>query len=86
MGVGKIAAGARANMIVVDPRHPALWPGTDALRALAYGNVSAALEATIVNGVWRSIDELRASERMEAHLDEANVRLDAWLKRAGIQS
>jgi 5-methylthioadenosine/S-adenosylhomocysteine deaminase len=84
LGVGKIAPGARANMIVVDPSHPALWPGTDTLRALAYGNVAAALEATMINGQLRRLDELRRSDTLTAHLDEANRRREMWLKRAGV--
>ena len=84
LGVGQLSAGSRANLIVIDPGHPALWPGTDALRALAYGNVAAALEATMVNGQLLRLDALRRSERLKQHLDEANRRREAWLERAGV--
>jgi cytosine/adenosine deaminase-related metal-dependent hydrolase len=50
---GVIAPGAEADLIVLDPKHPSLWPGTDLLRALAYCDTSSALHGLMVGGQWR---------------------------------
>jgi 5-methylthioadenosine/S-adenosylhomocysteine deaminase len=81
--VGRIEPGYRANLIAVSMDHPAMWPCEDPARALAFGQVAQALEAVVVNGVWRSIEEIRASEQLAAHQEEARSRRAAWLKRAG---
>ena len=50
--VGEIAAGARAQLIVIDPDHPAFWPASDPLRAFAYGDLSMALWGIVAGGDW----------------------------------
>lgn len=50
--VGRIQAGHRANLLVLDPDHPALWPCTDVLHALAYNRVAPAIWGMVVNGRW----------------------------------
>ena len=81
--VGRIEPGYRANLIAVSMDHPAMWPCADPVRALAFGQVSSALHAVVVNGVWRSVADIRASELLAEHQAEARSRRDAWLKRSG---
>lgn len=50
---GVITPGAEADLLVLDPKHPSLWPGTDPLRALAYCDTSSALHGLMVGGAWR---------------------------------
>jgi 5-methylthioadenosine/S-adenosylhomocysteine deaminase len=42
--VGRIEAGHRANLVVFDLDHPAFWPGSDPLRALALQDVTHAID------------------------------------------
>jgi cytosine/adenosine deaminase-related metal-dependent hydrolase len=48
--VGNLERGALANLAVWDLDHPAFWPGTDPLRALAFGDTAQALYALYVAG------------------------------------
>jgi len=82
--VGRLEPGARANLIAVSMDHPAMWPCKDPVRALAFGQVSAALEAVIINGVWRTTEEMRGSELLRSHQQEAHARRADWLARAGV--
>lgn len=85
--VGRIQPGSRANLAVWDKAHPAIWPGRDPLRALAYGDVAGALHTLIVGG--RAIGEpgdVRAvlqSDRAKGWAREASERLTALLARCG---
>ena len=81
--VGRMEPGYRANLIAVSMDHPALWPCVDPLRALAFGQVSAALEAVVVNGVWRRVEDIRSSSLLAEHQAEARTRRAAWLERSG---
>ena len=49
---GVIADGALANLIVLDPNHPNLWPTQDVLRALALSDVPPAIDSMMVRGRW----------------------------------
>lgn len=78
---GVIAAGAEADLLVLDPKHPCLWPGTDLLRALAYCDTSSALHGLMIGGAWRiglgQVDAwLQRDEHREATA-EAEARLEA---------
>ena len=77
LNAGEISAGKRANLIVVDPGHPALWPASDALRALAFGNVAAALDRVVINGREVRLD----ADLYRAHREEADRRLVELLAR-----
>ncbi len=66
---GRVVRGARADLAVWDLDHPALWPATDPLRALAFGGSSAALMGLMANGVWR----LRPGQSRRELVDS-----DAW--------
>lgn len=84
--LGRIAPGWRANLAVYDLDHPAMWPGNAPLRALCWGDASAALHQLIVQGepvgppgVWRQ--ELLASDRYQAHRLEASQRWAALRAR-----
>lgn len=78
---GVIAEGAEADLVVLDPKHPSLWPGTDLLRALAYCDTSSALHGLMVGGAWRielgGVDAwVQRDEHREATA-EAEARLSA---------
>jgi 5-methylthioadenosine/S-adenosylhomocysteine deaminase len=49
---GVIEEGARAQLLVIDPEHPAFWPARDPFRALALGNVGPTLSGVIAAGQW----------------------------------
>jgi 5-methylthioadenosine/S-adenosylhomocysteine deaminase len=78
--VGSIARGALANLAVWELDHPAFWPGTDLLRALAYGDTSQALHTLVVAGrvIGTPGDLVRSvlgSDAYRAAREEANARL-----------
>lgn len=86
--VGALEVGARANLLVLDPRHPALWPGGAPVRALAYAQTQAALWGVVSNGSWigEPGDHRAAlrSDQWSEWVDEASERADAWRRRAGL--
>ncbi len=49
---GELASGALANLLVLDPAHPAVWPLADPLRALAYASIAPAIDGLLVAGRW----------------------------------
>lgn len=49
---GTIAAGQLAHLALWDLGHPAFWPGTSTLAALAFGAVEGALDQVMVAGRW----------------------------------
>jgi 5-methylthioadenosine/S-adenosylhomocysteine deaminase len=81
--VGRIAAGCRANLLVIDPDHPAMWPATDVLRALAMQQVAPAIDRMMVNGQWVTEDrEHHLLGRLPEHREmalEARRRLERLL-------
>jgi 5-methylthioadenosine/S-adenosylhomocysteine deaminase len=84
---GVIEEGARAQLLVIDPEHPALWPARDPFRALAFGSVGTAITGVIAAGRW--VGEpgdpgacLREPVARE-WFDEANRRHRELMERAG---
>lgn len=49
---GAVSVGRRADLAIFDPHHPSMWPGDDALAALAYADPSPALHGLLVGGRW----------------------------------
>lgn len=45
-----ISEGAWAHLLVLDPEHPALYPGDDLARSIAYGSTSGAISFSIMAG------------------------------------
>jgi len=89
MPLGRISQGHIANLAVWDLDHPAFWPGSDPLRALAFGNIGGALDGLWVNG--RLVGELGShaqsllqSPHYKACREEADARLQALLRKIGI--
>jgi 5-methylthioadenosine/S-adenosylhomocysteine deaminase len=85
--MGRIAAGAWANLAVYDLSHPALWPAADPLRALAYGDALAALHTVVVSGrrmgaVGRP-SALLSEPEVRGWIREADERLASLLRRVG---
>lgn len=80
---GVIETGAEADLIVLDPNHPALWPARDVLRGLAFCDTSSALEGVMVGGRWRvNVGEMHMLLRGPDYADalrEANERLERLL-------
>ncbi len=76
---GRIAEGCRANLLVIDPDHPAMWPANDILRSLAMQDVSPAIDRMMVNGRWMTPDrEHHTLGRTPEHREmaaEASARL-----------
>ena len=82
MKAGAIAPGQLANLVVWDTDHPSMWPTTDPLRALAYNDTGAAIEAMWVAG--RPIGQrgsfaqsIRESDSYREARQEADERLRA---------
>ena len=90
LNMGEIAVGKRANLNRWNPRHPALWPTTDPLRALVMCDASAALHNVMVNGQWiapegRHFQEyILSSNAFDTAQQEASERLQALLKRCDL--
>ena len=87
--VGAIAAGHRANLLVLDLDHPSLWPGRNPLRALVYGTCTGAIHGLMVSGRWIGTrgdfaGSLLRSEAWQEGIAEATARLDALLARTGL--
>ena len=85
---GCVREGELANLVVYDPDHPAFWPGSDPLRALAYADTSGAIEWMMVAGSFlgergRFHQSILRSEPYRAALDEANQRLRELKARIG---
>lgn len=76
--LGRLAAGAKADIVLVDLRHPSMRPLHDPLRSLVYSGVSAAVRDVYVNG--RQV----VRDRVVATMDQGEVldRLEAGQKRA----
>ncbi len=78
---GVIAPGAEADLLILDPQHPSLWPGRDLLRALAYCDTSSALHGLMVGGTWRiepgRLEDWLGAQSHRDALVEANARLQA---------
>ena len=89
--MGTLRPGAWANIAVWDLDHPAMWPASDPLRALAMSDASRALYGMMTSGRWLATpgesleralldtDEFRATRR------EASERFERLLERAGLR-
>lgn len=88
MPVGVIAPGRWANLQVVDLSAPSLWPGSDALQALCYGQTQPALWGLMVRGQWigapGDVRGLLQTPWWRAAETEARGRLADLRARAGI--
>ena len=86
--VGAIQAGHRANLVIFDLNHPAMWPGKDPLRSLVYGSCSGAIHGLMVNGQFigdrgNFAASLLQSEGWREGVAEASERLKHLLARVG---
>ena len=82
---GVIEVDALANLLVLDPDHPALWPGDDPLRVLAYGDAAPAITSMMVFGQWRgtpgAFRETLLADGYADAVTEARRRLTELLSR-----
>ena len=83
--LGRIAAGAKADLALVDLRHPSMRPVRDPLKCLVYSGAAAAVrdvfvggEFVVSDGAVLTIDQDDALDR----LDDALDRLQEGQKRA----
>lgn len=76
--LGRIAVGAKADIVLVDLGHPSMRPVRDPLRSLVYSGVAGAVRDVFVNG------EQVVSDRKVLTMDQDEVldRLEAGQKRA----
>lgn len=75
---GAIAPGHLAHLALWDLSHPTCWPGTDPLRALAFGAVGDALTQLMVAGTWRTTRGAHAASlRNEPGWARARAEADA---------
>jgi len=76
--LGRLAAGAKADIVLVDLRHPSMRPVRDPLRSLVYSGVAGAVRDVYVNGTQV------VSDRRILTMDQDDVldRLEAGQKRA----
>ncbi len=85
---GALEPGRLANLLVLDPEHPALWPALDPLRALAMCDVAPAIETMMVRGrfLGRRGDFARSLLELgyDAARAEATLRLRERLRRLGL--
>jgi 5-methylthioadenosine/S-adenosylhomocysteine deaminase len=77
--IGRLAVGAKADLVLVDARHPAMLPGRDPLRSLVHSALDRAVRDVYVDGlkvladgVPVNLDYQGAAER----LDEAQRRAE----------
>jgi cytosine/adenosine deaminase-related metal-dependent hydrolase len=80
---GTIEVGALANLIAWNTEHPAFWPATDPLRALAVGDTTQAMHTLLVRGVVvgevGNVHALIASDTYRDARTEADQRLAALM-------
>jgi 5-methylthioadenosine/S-adenosylhomocysteine deaminase len=83
-----ISAGAFAHLLVLDPNHPALYPGDDLARTLAYGSTSGAISFSVMAGSLRGASDGLARTLLDTDLyrdtlTEARRRRAELLSRVG---
>jgi 5-methylthioadenosine/S-adenosylhomocysteine deaminase len=85
---GVLEPGALANLLLLDPDHPTLWPANDPLRALAYADAAPAIAGLMLCGKWRGVPgSFRESILDESYRDavaEARARRDDLLARVSL--
>jgi 5-methylthioadenosine/S-adenosylhomocysteine deaminase len=78
--IGRLAAGCRADFVMVDATHPMMRPSRDPMRSLIYAAGDRALKSVYVDGICvvRDGEVLTMDYRQAAaHLDEAQKRVVA---------
>lgn len=78
--IGRLAAGCRADLVLVDAEHPMMRPGRDPVRSLIYAAGDRALKSVYVDGrkVVENGEVLTMDYRQAAaHLHEAQKRIVA---------
>lgn len=90
--IGRIAAGARADLVLVDLEHPAMAPGNDPIRAMVFNaaerpvkDVYVGGRQVVADGRVLTIDEAAAAEAMtraNRRALEAYPKLDRTGRRA----
>ncbi|MEO1173643.1 MAG: amidohydrolase family protein, partial [Myxococcota bacterium] len=80
---GVIEKGALANLLVLDPRHPSLWPERDLVRTLALADTQGALRKVMVRGDWIALPSADDPGYLDAR-DEAARRFSELLQRIGL--
>ncbi len=80
--VGRLAPGAKADVVLVDLSHPSMRPVRDPLRSLVYSGVATAVRDVYVDGVQvvdrgrvLTIDEDAALDRLQAGQGRAMARV-----------
>lgn len=81
---GSLEAGKKADLMIVNPRSPAMMPVNDPIAALVTAMHSANVESTMCDGKWLMKDRVILTLDEEAILDEAQARAKAIYARAGI--
>jgi hypothetical protein len=77
-----------ANLLLFDPDHPALWPGDDPLRVLAYADAAPAITGMMLCGRWRgtpgAFRESILDDRYRDAVAEAHARRAQLLERVNL--
>ena len=86
---GRLRAGHLAHLVHVDLNHPAFWPATNPLSALALGDTTGAIHSMMLSGRFvgepgRFPASVRESAEYREALREADQRLKTLLGRLGI--
>lgn len=86
---GALEAGRWANLLILDPHHPSLWPFAEPWRGLALADVSPAIEGMVVAGELvgergNFRDSIVDSAEYRAARREADERLAAHRRRLGV--
>lgn len=76
--IGRLAVGAKADLVLVDARHPAMLPGRDPLRSLIHSAADRAVRDVYVDGV----KVVENGEAVNLNYADAAVRLDEAQMRA----
>jgi cytosine/adenosine deaminase-related metal-dependent hydrolase len=76
--IGRIAVGARADLVLVDLKHPLMQPARDPLRSFVYHAADRAVRMVLVDGrvIWRDGRALGLDrERAVAEIGEQQARM-----------
>ena len=76
--LGRLASGAKADIVLVDLKHPSMRPLRDPLRSLIYSGVAAAVRDVYVNGQQM----VRNQEILTMDQEDVHKRLQAGQNRA----
>ena len=89
--LGRVAAGAKADLALVDLRHPSMRPVRDPLKCLVYSGAAAAVrdvfvggELVVKDGAVLTIDQDGALDRLQEGQKRALERMPEldWAKRS----